>query len=217
MKIQDLLEAEFETTKQDYKSNNSYDIDKQKYRYRNRSYDPQSKLKSGAYGKIYRNKDDPHQIAKVPHLPEKTDGYYDFIEHVVNSGIAKYNPHFPRVYDIKKFTDNSGYFKYKIKMETLHPFLNTDPEVIEGMLERYFGQDFVYDYDDAPFDAFLGSLRQGLKKRNFDWIVDEKFREACEFVSDFINSGDYSLDLHSGNVMIRMSPYPQLVFVDPVE
>lgn len=217
MKIRDLLEAEFETTKQDYKSNNSYDVDKQRYRFRNRPYDPLFKLKSGAYGRIYRNEDDPHQITKVPHLPKKTDGYYDFIEHVVNSGIAKSNPHFPRVYDIKKFTDNFGYFKYKIKMETLHPFLNTDPEVIVGMLRQYFNLKIDYDLDDSEHETLMAFVREAITNRSYEESSDDKFNEACKFISDFVKGGNYTLDLHSGNVMIRMSPYPQLVFVDPVE
>jgi len=212
MKIQDLLEAEFETNKQDKISDNLYDIDKQRYRYRNRKYDALSRFKSGAYGKIYRSKDNPHQITKIPHYPQKADAYYDYIEHVVNSGIAKINPHFPRIYDIKKITDKSGHFKYKIKMETLQHFSSIEPKTINGMLQQYYGYD--NDDDSLSHQILMTNVRKNVKgslKSN-----DDTFNEACKFVADFIRNGNYSEDLHMDNIMVRLAPYPQLVFVDPV-
>lgn len=213
MKIRDLLEAEFQTNYQKFKSDNSYDVDAQRYRYRNRPFDPLSHLKSGAYGKIYRNKDDPHQIIKVPHVAAESDAYYSFIEYVTKTGIAKSNPHFPRVYDIKSWTDAYDRFKYKIKMETLKHYREIDDEISESMLHRYCD---LSDTDD-PFGTLADTIKTAIKFNDYSTIKDKKLIEACEFVSTFLSiNKKYVLDIHGGNLMIRLSPYPQLVFVDPV-
>ena len=213
MKIRDLLEAEFQTNYQKFISDNSYDVDAQRYRYRNRPFDPLSHLKSGAYGKIYRNKDDPHQITKVPHVATESDAYYTFIEYVTKTGIAKTNSHFPRVYDIKTWTDAYDRFKYKIKMEALKHYSEIEDEIQESMLRRYCG---ISDPND-PFGTLADIIKTAIRFNDYSTIKDKKLIEACEFVSAFLTINDnYILDIHGGNLMIRLSPYPQLVFVDPV-
>ena len=216
MKIRKLLEAEFETNVQKFKSKNVFK--------HNRDNRPSDNDKEGHYGRVY-DKPDQHTLTKIPHKASKKDGYLNYIRHIVNNKLAQQNPFFPRVYEVKEWKDKTGHVKYKIELERLFPVEKEDVEVIKGICENLFSE---HKIDKALRQ--VTSWGQNDERKTWSIVLSILIEECIHGIvsskNDLLNSACNEiqsrllnknlLDLHYGNIMIRKSPYPQVVIVDPL-
>lgn len=200
---------------------------KHPFKYRFREVAPTSK--QGAYGRVHGTQD-PHLIMKKPHDPatKQHDGYYNYIKYVVDNKIAESNPFAPRVYDVKTVTDIAGKFKYSIKMERLAPIDSFDNEVVYQIGKRLYGE-YFYSYvrknkvrdEGIPVPELthtLKALSYLIRDNCYGKISskNKKLNQLCNTIQGLAKDTGAILDIHSGNLMIRMSPHPQLVIVDPL-
>lgn len=203
--------------------------EKSKHAFKDRFLEPSPTSKQGAYGRAHGIQD-PHQIMKKPHYPQKTqfDGYLNYIKYVVDNKIAESNPFAPRVYDSKTITDASDNVKYSVKMERLTPIDSFDNEVVYQIGKRLYGE-YFYSYvrknkvqdEGIPVPELTHTLRalSYIIRDNCEGKVsskNKKLNQLCSAIKQLANDTHSRLDIHSGNLMIRMSPHPQLVIVDPL-
>lgn len=219
MKIRELLEAEFETKQTEKKFSSKFNNERDLERAWS-SKNP----KSGRYA-LAHSVGDPHTIVKRSHVGANAEreGYYAYATEIIKSGIAKNNPYFPRFYDVKTFKDSSGLIKYRFEMERLQEGYEVNDEIINSVTENIFTEKSIAFFDRNYMGAnSLSRLSQLCSMYIFSSshygleVKDEKFREAAAFIKKIYDRG-FSEDLHEGNIMFRLSPYPQLVITDPIQ
>ena len=172
--------------------------------------------RNGSMGKVH-DLDDPHVVRKVPYDPIKNienDGYVHYIKWIVENKIAQHNPFVPRVYKFETYTDKYNRVKYKINIEKLTRLDLVDKDVLYGFLENLFGykSEFASINPARDISNLMYANAYGSPSTN-----DENLNEVLKFVSKSCQSRrQFSNDIHEGNIMVRMSPYPQLVITDPI-
>lgn len=175
------------------------------------------KTGSGAYGKVTDHKSDNHMVKKSNYLPvvnlEKEDGYFAYIKAVVDGKLAQKNPYFPRIYDIKTFTDDYGEQRYRITLEKL---LHLD-EVSEGELIAVLSRAFknFEDVLEQNKGNFERAIDQCIDRRQF---ANSLIFEAFEVIDKVIATNkSFSFDVTTSNIMLRrIINGLQLVIIDPI-
>lgn len=221
MKIQQLLEAPIETKVTGIESKNKFKSGKD-----NLTKDRLGKSgRAGFYGRVHDN-GDPHMVEKIPFhaAPQGHDGYYAYIKYLVDNKVYDSNPYAPRVYKLKTIKDASNNMKYKAQLERLQPFTSLGKDIVIGLGEMLFGEDIFQNelekwvwmsgerYAVIAFTKMLTKICNGKIESS-----DPKLNELCHIIKSICDSVEgFDIDIHSGNVMWRLSPHPQLVIVDPI-
>jgi len=237
MKINNLLEIISTSTKErsvsgKFKSDDWEVEDDQNEREKGRSVGRFSTVKPGS---------DPHTVKKSSKVPgmDTIDGYWTFIDYVIKYKLWE-NPHFPRVYSIKKIKDSTGDLMFRGEIEKLEPLKELNLKEIEHLFERIFGQDGLptlmqntagldsSELKKAYIDRFAKDIEQISKGITKLKIVDDSFKKAIKILQMIRKkekqAGKKSIrggrgliyDIHSENIMVRRTPYGlQLVFTDP--
>lgn len=184
----------------------------------------------GGYGRVYNhNKDNPFTLIKKPHFAASNDAYQIYIKYIVDNKLFNTNPFFPRVYKFDTVHDSTNRSKYRAEIETLQSFEVLDDDIIFNMIESLFDSDVIDSFlndnsygnsreeiikyrcsNDALCELLSNCILYGIRSLN------GKLNEAFQIIKHLLTSERKTLDLHSNNVMIRLSPYPQLVLVDPL-
>lgn len=227
MKIRSLLEAEFETAIKQYKSKNTFKYVRDRERKYERGGDDIDFDKEGAFGKVYPKPVD-HTLTKIPHEAAKKneDAYLRYIKYIIKNKLAQSNPYFPRIYELKEWKDKNGFIKYKIEIERLLQIEKFDEQVIQGLCYNNFKENDV--------DGAYQKVNQWDPKKDeqIKWSIvlailveevingatkpkDNLLKDACNIIYKLSKKGLF-LDIHYGNIMVRRSPHPQLVIVDPL-
>lgn len=217
MNILEILDTNISSSK----SNNSF-----KYR----TITSPETTKHGAYGRAHGIQDDPHLMKKKPHDPfmQKYDGYYNYILYIAKNKIAESNPFAPRVYDIKTVEDAHGRMKYSIKLEKLTKITEFDNELVYQIGYNLYGE-YFYSYvrKNKVQDEGLPVPELSHTLRALNYIIrdtcmgkisskNKKLNRLCQIIGKLAEDTRSQIDIHTGNYMIRMSPTPQLVIVDPL-
>jgi hypothetical protein len=215
MHILKLLEI-IQTNQQHNKSSNIFNYNKEKSVAARQQTADKNFEKTGAYGKVY-DKGDSHTLTKTNFVanPSKTDAYYTYIKYIVDNDLAQENPYFPRVYDIKTIEDANGNARYKIDIERLQDLGKISKETISAMLWNLFDSDVIDDNIQKYGLAEALAICVELTCEGHAKSKDKYLNEACAIVRKLRNTG-FIFDIHIGNIMVRLSPYPQLVIVDPL-
>lgn len=180
------------------------------------------KENSGAYGKVIHDKTDPHMVKKSNYLPvvnlEKNDGYFSYIKKIVDDDLASSNPYFPRVYDIKTFTDSFGEQRYRIQLEKLISLDDIDEKDLYHLMARSF-PNFKINFKENKYNLndTIDDYLNNRHKFNTE-SVDPHLISALEVINKVIKSNpNFSDDLTKDNMMARRTSFGyQLVFVDPI-
>lgn len=213
MKILDLMEAEFETRRNINKSRNTFrkTLDRPNEKHTE---------KAGAFGRVYST-GDPHTLIKRPHaaINPKSDGYYQYASLVIRHKLAQSNPYFPRFYDIREFKDKKGKILYRAEIEKLHRHDQIEKDILKSLIENIFEFEdyeyFEYDMQHMP-GTVIPALLQSFLMDGRGSSKDAKLNEAIKIISTFADDNYRGYDVHTDNIMYRLSPYPQIVIVDPV-
>lgn len=191
---------------------------------------------SGYFSKGFET-DDPFMYGKQAHMPSNLlyDGYYQYVQAI--KPIMDSNPYVPRVYSIKLQRDQQGYVRPIYKMEKLVPGTSMNKHVLNAMGVRMFGTEEWYkalyryatienldSYELWKYTAEIISnginaypgKPQLLSEPSIQF--DDELLQAIKLIKMIIIKNDnIELDLHSGNIMVRPGPIPQLVITDPLE
>lgn len=183
----------------------------------------------GHFGKAYSS-DSPKrlgQIKKIAKAGEVTnntsakdilqDGYLSYLHSVYElkkSGIK--NKFFPVIHNLKIFRDADGNLSYDVDMEKLVG-LNSDTidyAILSLLWENLLDVELT---EQSTFRNFVYILDKALDSGHFNEIKDEELREALMYIYRIKVKGHFMPDLHSGNVMLRITgTMPQLVLLDPL-
>lgn len=222
MNISKLLEALIDTKRDHRVTNSELTSDKRmraNYKKRDKYNDSKD---AGVYGYVTKPSGDPHMISKRNFDPiEDEDGYYLYIKYIVDNRLYDENPYVPRIYKFRTLEDEYGNFKYDVGMERLTPLRDVDNEVILALGRQIFGQHYLENVDQHELDRFYNShmLANSLWhafEHNINKIIDKNLKDLVKVIREIGSFSKTSMDIHSGNIMVRFSPYPQLVIVDPL-
>jgi hypothetical protein len=173
---------------------------------------------------------------KQAHMPSNLlyDGYYQYVQAI--KPIMDSNPYVPRVYSIKLQRDQQGYVRPIYKMEKLVPGNSLNKKILYGIGVRLFGNEEWFkaynsneefeeleSYDLWKYTAEI--ISNGIqaypgkpKMLSVPIQYDEQLLEVIKLIKMItIKNDNIELDLHSGNIMVRPGPIPQLVITDPLE
>ena len=189
---------------------------------------------SGYFSKGFET-DDPFMYGKQAHMPSNLlyDGYYQYVQAI--KPIMDSNPYVPRVYSIKLQRDQQGYVRPIYKMEKLVPGNSLNKKILYGIGVRLFGNEEWFkaisseefeeleSYDLWKYTAEI--ISNGIqaypgkpKMLSVPIQFDEQLLEVMKLIKMItIKNDNIELDLHSGNIMVRPGPIPQLVITDPLE
>lgn len=192
---------------------------------------------SGYFSKGFET-DDPFMYGKQAHMPSNLlyDGYYQYVQAI--KPIMDSNPYVPRIYSIKLQRDQQGYVRPIYKMEKLVPGNSLNKKILYGIGVRLFGNEEWFkaynsneefeeleSYDLWKYTAEIISngiqAYPGKPKMLSKFVpiqYDEQLSEVMKLIKMItIKNDNIELDLHSGNIMVRPGPIPQLVITDPLE
>lgn len=192
--------------------------------------DNPDQLGSGLYANVYRRKSDPNTVTKVARAvthKSSDDGYVGFIQHIIDM----HNPYFPQVSELKEIVDRDGEFAgYVVRMEKLQTMHQLSDEEIDALMHKILGEEVNFRTPGAVVGGFTVSksvardtprligaiIEDQYQNPNSSVIKDPALLEALDMLRKLAKKGQYSQDLHEGNMMIRRTPYgPQLVITDP--
>lgn len=196
------------------------------------------KIGGGSFGKVYRNKSNPHEVIKIgftENIPTR-DGYLGFLNNIKRLKLTT----FPQVYNIEVFQNvdpedkRNHPFIFKVHMEKLIPTKQLNSSEIVSLSERFFGSIPATDeerihyktydkiayfldqlkrylqYDDSYDKSYSSHVVQPTRKE----IPDAQLRLALRAMRKTLK--DFRLDLHDENIMFRRTPYGVMpVFTDP--
>lgn len=185
-------------------------------------------LGKGHFSAAYDHKNDPHMVNKISHDRSfgDIDLYWQYVDRIIESGVWKSNPHFPRFYSIKKYNTKSGETLYKGTMEKLISYKEIEPELLKSYIENNLFKIYINDSElegHSNSDAvliYLEELCDNLLslRGNYSPIKNKKLIEALEFIDSSCKKLKYCfLDIKPDNIMFRRTNYGiDIVFTDPL-
>lgn len=236
MRLFELFEPEFKDTKKTV----NYD----RRTLAKKGYDSppsDNELGRGLYSVVKHDPSDNHMVVKSEkgaYASEFMDrnAYYAWVKTI--APYMKSNPYLPRVYVVDDRTDARGSKNPRYKMEKLYSPTELSMDALLGMAEKMQGDGAVdedaalnvyntyyhgeFETEEIAFEKFklwfwkehvvnLDFLHQARKH-------DDNLQQAFDLVKSLVSTSDhFTTDMHSGNFMVRLTPYgPQLVFTDPI-
>jgi len=151
------------------------------------------------------------------------DAYLSYIKAIHDSNSN--NPYFPRIHNLKIFKNEQDNINYRINMEKLINF-NTEKiiynhELMVSLYNYMFNEKLKISQGIIDRNFFAEEIRAEIEKaiqnRAIHNIKDPNLKEAVEFIIKIGETGGFTADIHSGNIMWRITgTRPQLVIIDPL-
>lgn len=221
MKIYQLLEAIVKTEVQPDK----------KFHGTLRPRDFGNRIRQSEFSVVTHKENDPHMVRKHNYRPMdpkasrrfRTDGFNFFVQELINRD-AMDNIYFPKVYSMKKISDDSNQYIHTYKTEKLYDMKQLSREELLKICEEIFGpDDMSNDFDENDLISIIaGKIEYALINYDYSDIKSDELINALQILAgiakDAIKSPEkYRLDVHTQNIMARRTPYgPQLVINDPL-
>lgn len=165
---------------------------------------------SGMYSTVQKHRTDPHMVVKRHHGPTTPadDGYIDFANYIISNKLTD-NPHFPRIYNVKKYTDNSNKKIYKYELEKLESLDDLRPSEIKTLINMSLHQTI---HDGHYKQEFAKTIQDAVDTRDVSKIKNESLKDAIKHLNTYINhmhkTGSVPFnDIHAGNIMIRRNRF----------
>lgn len=215
-----------------------------KQSYKSQADQPGSELLGkGVFGSVYTNPNDIETAVKISKLNQgnwDADGYYKFIEKVIDLKQETHNPYLPQIYNVKRIQPTTKSDPYLIvEVEKLYPSASMSTEEAKLVFSKMIGRKITQqDIDLIQKETGVDWKTKEPKPIKWQWAIrnvmqayiddddwgiwdnfkikDPQFVEALQIVRDLVNDG-YTLDLHDENYMVRKTPYGnQIVLTDPL-
>jgi hypothetical protein len=191
-------------------------------------------LGAGYYSTVLSSDDNPHDVVKGSRgTTKQKDGYEAFIRALANDPEMRDNIHMPRIRSAKVMSSTDGKkSNLLVRLERLHEIRHLSEREAYDILVRLIGRENARKYWLHAMDMPGGSKM----RTNWPWvlgeyldaysaeketrteypILDAELLQAYKWASSIAKKEGWVMDLHSGNWMIRRTPYgPQLVISDP--
>ena len=170
-------------------------------------------LGSGSFA--YVGTDDRDNFGDVERISDHGESNARFLEVLWKSSTMRHNPYFPRVRAVNKEKETTI-----IITERLIPF-NTPSIAHDQLIDVVFNTCFTLDVHQRPYPfkiyQLLDEMAVAADDDDYSRIKDPVLIQALKFISKVSKRFDSDIDLHSDNVMWRMTyPRPQLVITDPI-
>jgi len=213
MKILDLLEKQIETVV-------SPDG---KYRGKFKNVSSPNDGSAGFFSRVKDDKTDPHMIVKNTIKPQYSDGYHTYIKELIERDLIDTNPHFPRVYNVKRIEDRHGYNVYKYTMEKLVRLVDLSPEMQKAVLVNNFKVNpeeleiLENKYEERAIGFYIAEFLEAGAGGDVSRIKSSSLVDALKVLGVIKEENNMlSFDIHINNYMIRMTSHgPQIVLTDP--
>lgn len=199
-------------------------------RLRTRLSNDKKALGSGLYASVHQTQNDPNTVTKVGRavtVNPSDDGYIGFVKQI----IGKKNPYFPQISELREVKDRSGtYTGFVTRMEKLTSLKDLRREELAALIHKMTGQEpnladphvgigtlkITREMAKHP-EILIGDLvAAAYRNPDSGTIADPALLQAIDILRQLAKAGMYEEDIHSGNLMIRRTPYgPQLVITDP--
>lgn len=174
-------------------------------------------LGRGSFSIARPDKSDPHTIKKRQYNdPNRKlrDAFQLYAKEVADNSLWD-EINFPRIYEIKSFSDKSNKTLHKWKMEKLIRLHDLTPEDLKSLGEKY---DIPPKHSEDPFELsnYIADLFHGDKTTNNERLsksisILRKIYEKLQITNRSIFE-----DLGSYNIMVRRTQHGfDLVFSDP--
>lgn len=167
---------------------------------------------------------DPHMVKKssnTPMEPGETEGFRAFIEYIVKNGLTD-NPHFPKVYSVKKIVGRDGKYIDSYKTEKLLTRNDVDFEEFRDFVQTTIKPEHLtWKFSNAKnnremMDYLADNIRHECFEKSNIFTLDS-LNEACAIIDEMVESLNGANDLHGGNVLLRRTPFGlQVVLNDPL-
>lgn len=180
----------------------------------------------GFFSTVYNDRDE-HMVQKISHNSKYHDNYWDYADALIKTKIWESNPHFPRIYSIKKFVHGTE-THYKGTMEKLINSRDCSSEELYACYENliymkspnFYHRLIMDDKNDFLFHVSQ-VISSAVKSDNYTEITDSVFKEALQWINvtfeDLNSKHNIAIDMHQGNFMYRRTKYGiQLVLSDPI-
>ena len=96
------------------------------------------KSNSGNFASVYTSGNDPHMVNRVERKPSRQNNYKIFVDFLTNSNEARNNIHFPKIYTVKTYADESGKKRSEYKIEKLHHLHELNEHELDAILLTHF-------------------------------------------------------------------------------
>ena len=221
MKLYELIDFEPKPSKHDVKDTKNKIANKTNSKF----------IGAGAFGAAYDTQSNKrlNQITKIgrtgaimkgkPANKVEQDGWLAYM-HAVHKAQQQgdRNPYFPLMDDLRIRKDATGELTYSANLHKLIPLdtekLTSNIDLMKSVYERMFGQECPYNHWDSIKSDIIVNLQ--LSKN----LADPDLKRAMNMIDSIVDkSGENDLikDLHSGNIMWRMTgTMLHLVIVDPI-
>lgn len=211
MKIEKLLEYEtaIKNVKQKKIASRKIDFD----------VENAGKSSSGSFASVYSSGNDPHVVNRVERRPSKNNNYKKFAEWLVSTEQARSNPHFPKIYVIKQYSDKAGNQRGEYRIEKLTPTSELNDHELEAILYTSFEKinDNIKPY--SPLQHITYAMYYYVIGEHYSYVPTGKLRQALDMLAKLekeFNLGRDFLDIGANNTMVRRTPSgSQLVITDP--
>lgn len=223
MKLVELFEDLYNTTKQDVTVN------------RDLSRKPKDlyadKEKNGAFSSVADKKNDPFMVRKTSHDDQNKydvseyDGYWAFIQGIVDNSELKNNPFLPRVYNVKKIKDVNGKVIMRADIEKLHHGYTFDTDILFPYFINIFGGDYeermkhyLQEEGDEPevlIKSAANKMEVAVDSGDYSRIQNPTLVKALKYIASF--NDKFEADIRDSNIMFRTGGQGlQLVIIDPI-
>jgi len=162
-------------------------------------------------------------VKAVPVENVSEDGYLSYLSAVYDREQKGHgNPYFPVIHDLDIMRGPDKKLHYNIKLEKLVPFYSAklvgNLDLMASLYEHMFGELEREDYrtGEAVANVILVVLNHAFSVPST--VKDPDLLDSIKLVNSVIKTNsDFRLDLHSNNVMWRITgTMPQLVILDPI-
>lgn len=167
----------------------------------------------GAFAKVVPDNKNPHSVIKKSKVPVgqnnlfKRDGFKTFTD-LLGIGDVADNIHFPRVYKVDTITDRNKTQRYEFDIERLVP--------LSSMSRKEFEAIATANFEPAPknVEAMAGIVDMACAHLDTSKIKSESLAKACNTLGRYARDYDVGLDLHSDNLMVRRTPYGNVLIIN---
>lgn len=217
MKIEQILEYDISTYKKE--------ILQKKINSRGMDWELESKGKSssGNFASVYNSGNDPHMVNRVERKPLKANNYKLFVDFLTNSNEARNNIHFPKIYTVKTYADESGKKRSEYKIEKLHHLYDLNEHELDAILLTHFrhngdAADVPQNVNAKTNDIFT-AMQAYLTNHSYRYTPISKLKAAADLLLRAASENGIpldKLDIGGNNIMVRRTPTgSQLVITDP--
>lgn len=166
-------------------------------------------LGSGIEAEVYDDSDDPHMVIKKINT---TSRYSVYINSIIKNKMTGNNPYVPRVYKIDK--DDKQY-----QIEKLYPLQQLSMKDLAYIYSTIMKEELPNGFDNKYqiIRAIESIIADSAAFKDNIVIKSKQLNDVIKLIYELTHKIGRIPDIHSGNMMARMSPYgPQLVITDPL-